>query len=154
MSTEIERKFLLKGTAWKEGATGTFVRQGYLSTDQERTVRVRTIGEEGFLTIKGITRGVSRLEFEYAIPMADANRMFDELCPHPLIEKIRYRIPYGDLVWEVDEFRGENEGLVVAEVELSHEDQEITIPEWIGEEVSGDARYRNSNLSVYPYTEW
>ncbi|MEE8486651.1 MAG: CYTH domain-containing protein [Gemmatimonadota bacterium] len=154
MGTEIERKFLLKGPAWKEGATGTFVRQGYLSTDQEHTVRIRTIGEEGFLTIKGLTEGVSRLEFEYAIPIADANRMFDELCPHPLIEKTRYRIQYGDLVWEVDEFRGENEGLVVAEVELIHEDQEITLPEWIGEEVSGDPRYFNSNLSVRPYTEW
>lgn len=154
MGTEIERKFLLKGTAWKEGAAGAFVRQGYLSTDQGRTVRVRTIGEEGFLTIKGITQGISRLEFEFSIPIADARRMLDELCPHPLIEKTRYRIQYGDLVWEVDEFRGENEGLVVAEVELGHEDQVISLPEWIGEEVSGDSRYRNSNLSVHPYIEW
>lgn len=154
MGTEIERKYLLKGTAWKEGAAGTFYRQGYLSTIQERTVRVRTIGEEGFLTIKGITVGVSRLEFEYPIPIADATVMLEELCPHPLIEKTRYRIQVGNLVWEVDEFCGDNEGLVVAEVELSHEDQEISLPEWIGEEVSGEPRYFNSNLSVHPYAEW
>ncbi len=154
MGTEIERKYLLKGPAWKEGAAGTFYRQGYLSTIQERTVRVRTIGEEGFLTIKGITVGVSRLEFEYPIPIADATVMLEELCPHPLIEKTRYRIQVGNLVWEVDEFCGDNEGLVVAEVELSHEDQEISLPEWIGEEVSGEPRYFNSNLSVHPYAEW
>lgn len=154
MGTEIERKYLLRGTSWKEGAEGTFVRQGYLSTDQEHTVRVRTMREEGFLTIKGPTKGISRLEFEYAIPIADARRMLDELCSHPLIEKIRYRIPHGDLIWEVDEFRGDNAGLVVAEVELSHEDQEIALPDWIGEEVSGDPRYRNCNLSVHPFNDW
>jgi CYTH domain-containing protein len=154
MGREIERKYLLKGTAWKEGATGTFYRQGYLSTVKERTVRVRTIDEEGFLTIKGITEGISRLEFEYPIPVADASKMLDELCPRPLIEKARYKIEYGGLVWEVDEFFGDNEGLVVAEVELSDEDQEISLPEWIGEEVSGDPRYFNSNLTVHPYSEW
>ena len=154
MGTEIERKYLLKGTDWKEGAVGTFIRQGYISTTPEHTVRVRTIGEEGFLTIKGPTQGVSRFEFEYSIPIADARTLLDELCPHPLIEKIRYRIEDGDLVWEVDEFRGDNEGLVVAEVELSHEDQEISLPEWIGEEVSGDPRYFNSNLSIHPYNDW
>jgi len=153
MGIEIERKYLLNGTTWKVGAKGSSVRQGYLSTDGV-TVRVRTIGEEGFLTVKGPTHGVSRLEFEYSIPIADAERMLDVLCPHPLIEKTRYRIRHGDLVWEVDEFSGDNEGLVVAEVELSHEEQEISLPEWIGEEVSGDPRYSNSNLSVFPYTEW
>jgi CYTH domain-containing protein len=153
MSIEIERKYLLKGMTWKEGAESAFIRQGFLSTDGV-TVRVRTIGEEGFLTIKGPTHGVSRLEFEYSIPIADAERMLDELCPHPLIEKTRYRIRHGDLVWEVDEFSGDNEGLVLAEVELSHEDEAISLPEWIGEEVSGDPRYFNSNLSVHPYTEW
>ena len=154
MGTEIERKYLLNGANWRVGAVGTFVRQGYLSVSEGRTVRVRTIGEEGFLTIKGSTQGVSRREFEYSIPIADANQMLEELCLHPLIEKTRYRIPYGDLVWEVDEFSGDNEGLIVAEVELGHEDQEISLPEWIGEEVSGDPRYFNSNLSVCPYTEW
>ena len=154
MSTEIERKFLINGTSWKAEAEGTFVRQGYLSADEEQTVRVRTIGEEGFLTIKGPTHGVSRLEFEYSIPLADAERMLDELCAHPLIEKTRYKIRHRHLVWEVDEFSGDNEGLVVAEVELSHEDEEISPPDWIGEEVSGDPRYFNSNLSVHPFTEW
>lgn len=154
MGIEIERKYLLNGTDWKAGAEGFFVRQGYLSTNQEHTVRVRTIGEEGCLTIKGPTHGVSRLEFEYSIPIAEANRMLEELCPHPLIEKTRYRIRHGDLVWEVDEFSGNNEGLIVAEVELSHEDEATSLPEWIGEEVSGDPRYFNSNLSVHPFTEW
>ena len=154
MGREIERKYLLKGTAWKEGATGTHYRQGYLSTVKERTVRVRTIDDRAFLTIKGITQGVSRLEFEYEIPVADANQMLDELCPRPLIEKARYKISFGGLVWEVDEFFGDNEGLVVAEVELDAEDQEISLPDWIGEEVSSDPRYFNSNLSVTPYTQW
>lgn len=154
MGREIERKYLLEGTAWKEGATGTFYRQGYLSTVKERTVRVRTIDDRGFLTVKGISEGVSRLEFEYEIPVADATQMLDELCPRPLIEKARFKIAYGGLVWEVDEFFGENEGLIVAEVELDAEDQEIPLPDWVGEEVSDDPRYFNSNLSVTPYSQW
>jgi len=154
MGKEIERKYLVKGDSWRALATGTVYRQGYLSTVKERTVRVRTINDTGFLTIKGITRGVSRLEFEYEIPEADARQLLDELCEKPLVEKSRYKINYAGLTWEVDEFAGANEGLIVAEVELESEGQQIDLPEWIGEEVSGDPRYFNSNLIAHPYTRW
>jgi CYTH domain-containing protein len=153
MGTEIERKFLVRGTAWKT-VPGTRYRQGYLSTVKERVVRVRTIDGKGFLTVKGITRGATRLEFEYQIPAADATEMLDALCERPLIEKTRYRVPYGGLIWEVDEFFGENAGLVVAEVELASEDQAFERPDWVGEEVTGDPRYFNSNLINRPYTRW
>lgn len=154
MAKEIERKFLVKGTDWKNLAKGTEYRQGYLSTVKERTVRVRTIDNAGYLTIKGISTGATRLEYEYEISVADAHEMLDKLCERPLIEKKRYKIDFGGLVWEVDEFFGENEGLIVAEVELQDENQEIRKPEWIGEEVTGDPRYFNSNLSKVPYKKW
>jgi CYTH domain-containing protein len=154
MGTEIERKFLLKGDAWRALARGTAYRQGYLSTVKERTVRVRTVGERGFLTVKGVTTGVRRAEFEYEIPRADADAMLDDLCERPLIEKTRYRIEHGGLVWEVDEFFGENAGLVLAEVELDSESQKIALPGWVGEEVSGDPRYFNANLIKNPYSTW
>ncbi len=154
MGQEIERKFLVKGDAWKAGAEGTVYRQGYLSSVKERVVRVRTIKDKGFLTVKGITRGVSRSEFEYEISVADANAMLDHICETPLIEKTRYKIPFGGLVFEVDEFFGENAGLTVAEVELQDEMQKVDLPDWIGAEVSGDPRYFNSNLIRHPYTKW
>ncbi len=154
MAQEIERKFLVTGDAWRELAEGTMYRQGYLSTVEDRTVRVRTVGAKGYLTVKGITVGATRTEFEYEIPVADADTMLDELCIRPLIEKTRYKIPFDGLVWEVDEFAGDNDGLVVAEVELSHEDQELRLPNWIGEEVTGDPRYYNANLVAHPYTTW
>ena len=154
MAVESERKFLVIGDAWKTGAAGVAYRQGYLSTVKERTVRVRTVGDRGFLTVKGLTRGISRLEFEYAIPAADAGRMLDELCERPLIVKTRYRVPFGGLVWEIDEFHDENEGLVVAEVELSESGQRFDRPAWVGTEVSDDPRYFNSNLILHPYRTW
>ncbi len=154
MGKEIERKFLVKGEEWKAAAKGTVYRQGYLSSAKERVVRVRTIESKGFLTIKGITRGVSRAEFEYEISAEDAAIMLDDMCEKPLIEKKRYKIPFGGLVFEVDEFFGENAGLVVAEVELKDEKQKITLPPWVGEEVSGDPRYFNSNLIKHPYSRW
>lgn len=154
MAKEIERKFLVKGTAWKEKAGGKEYRQGYLSSVKERVVRVRTIENKGFLTIKGITKGVSRSEFEYEISVEDANTMLNDICEKPLIEKKRYKIPVGGLVFEIDEFFGENEGLVVAEVELADEKQKVDLPEWIGEEVSSDPRYFNSNLIQHPYKKW
>lgn len=154
MGKEIERKFLVKGEEWKAAAKGTVYRQGYLSSAKERVVRVRTIESKGFLTIKGITRGVSRAEFEYEISAEDAAIMLDDMCEKPLIEKKRYKIPVGGLVFEVDEFFGENAGLVVAEVELKDEKQKITLPPWVGEEVSGDPRYFNSNLIKHPYSRW
>jgi len=154
MGREIERKFLVKSDAWKAGAKGAVYRQGYLSSIKERVVRVRTIEDKGFLTIKGITQGVSRSEFEYEISVEDANVMLDNICEKPLIEKKRYKIPVDGLVFEVDEFFGENAGLVVAEVELEDEKQKVDLPDWIGAEVSGDPRYFNSNLIRHPYTKW
>ncbi len=154
MATEIERKFLVKGDEWRKLGKGTVYRQGYLSTVKERVVRVRTIDDKGYLTIKGITTGATRLEFEYEIPVKDANQMLDELCERPLIEKTRYVVEYGGLTWEIDEFAGENQGLILAEVELSSEDQQIELPDWIGEEVTGDPRYFNSNLIKHPFTRW
>lgn len=154
MAKEIERKYLVNGLEWKNLAKGTEYRQGYLSTVKERTVRVRTIDNAGYLTIKGISTGATRLEYEYEISVADAHEMLDKLCERPLIEKKRYKIEYSGLIWEVDEFFGENEGLIVAEVELEDENQEIRKPEWIGKEVTGDPRYFNSNLSKNPYKKW
>lgn len=154
MGKEIERKFLIKNDGWRGLASGVTYRQGYLPTVKERTVRVRTVGGKGFLTIKGVTTGVTRAEFEYEIPATDANAMLDGLCERPLIEKSRCRIEHGGLVWEVDEFFGENQGLVIAEVELAHEGQRIDLPSWVGEEVSDDPRYFNSNLTRNPFTRW
>ena len=153
MGTEIERKFLVKEGAWRE-AKATRYRQGYLSTVKERTVRVRTINDKAYLTIKGLTVGASRLEFEYEIPVADAEEMLDSLCEKPLIEKNRYKVDDGTLTWEVDEFFGENEGLIVAEVELQSEDQQFTRPDWVTEEVTSDPRYYNANLIKKPYSRW
>jgi adenylate cyclase len=154
MGTEIERKFLVKGDSWRAQARGKRYRQGYLSTVKERTVRVRVAGEQGFVTIKGVTVGAARAEYEYEIPLPDANEMLDRLCERPLVEKTRYRIPQGDVVWEIDEFAGDNRGLIVAEVELKDERQTVTLPEWIGEEVTGDPRYFNANLVAKPFTTW
>ncbi len=153
MPREIERKFLVASDAWRGRAAGVTYRQGYLCTVPERTVRVRTAGDEAFLTVKGLTTGNSRLEFEYAIPLADAVAML-ALCEGPLVEKTRHEIPHGGKVWQVDEFLGDNRGLVVAEVELSSADEAVDLPEWIGREVSGDPRYYNSNLAVTPFSRW
>ncbi len=154
MGQEIERKYLVRGDAWRHLAEGTVYRQGYLSTVKERTVRVRSMGDRGFLTVKGITVGATRTEFEYAIPLDDADRMLDELCLRPLIEKTRYLVTHGGHEWEIDEFTGENAGLVVAEVELDSEDEAIALPEWIGDEVTHDPRYFNANLIAHPFTAW
>ncbi len=154
MATEIERKFLVKNSAWKKGAKGTLYRQGYLSTDPERTVRVRLEGETGKLTIKGKTEGISRAEYEYAIPAGEAGEMLDSLCLSPLIEKTRYRLVYAERTWEVDEFHGDNAGLIVAEVELESEKAPLLLPEWVGQEVSDDPRYFNASLVSHPFSKW
>ena len=154
MGTEIERKFLLRDDSWKAGAEGKSYRQGYLSAEVERNVRVRIAGDKAFLTVKGRAHGLTRFEFEYDIPIADAERMLDELCLRPLIEKTRYLIDYAGLTWEIDEFAGDNAGLVVAEIELEDEAQEIELPPWVGREVSGDPRYLNANLVEKPFTTW
>jgi adenylate cyclase len=152
MAIEIERKFLVVGDAWRD-APAVFYSQGYLNRDKARTVRVRIAGEEAFLTVKGASVGASRAEFEYPIPLWDARELL-AMCEQPLIEKNRRKIPHEGLIWEVDEFLGENLGLIVAELELPAEDTVFTRPDWIGEEVTGDARYFNSNLSRTPVTRW
>lgn len=154
MAKEIERKFLVKNDTWRGQDKGKRYRQGYLNTAKERTVRARTAGDKGYLTIKGITVGASRSEYEYEIPVADANEMLDRLCERPLIEKTRYRVPHDGLVWEIDEFEGENSGLIVAEVELKDEHQSLTLPDWVDEEVTGDPRYFNANLVAKPFSKW
>lgn len=153
MGKEIERKFLVHGDAWREGE-GAEYRQGYLCTDKERTVRVRTAGDRAWLTIKGITHGATRPEYEYEIPLEDGRQLLSELCVKPLIEKRRYRVTHDNLTWEIDEFFGDNEGLVVAEVELNSEDQAFDKPPWAGDEVTGDPRYYNANLIEKPYKQW
>lgn len=155
MGREIERKFLVKGELWRRAVEhSSFLRQGYLSVDPQRTVRVRVEGEEGFLTIKGKTIGASRAEYEYPLPAADARELLDHLCLRPLIEKTRFRLHYGGLLWEIDEFVGDNAGLLLAEVELAREDQLVELPEWTEAEVTGDRRYYNSNLIANPYCTW
>jgi len=154
MAKEIERKFLIRGETWRSLARGISCRQGYLSTAKECTVRVRIIGGEGFLTIKGVTIGAARAEYEYGIPASEADEMLTSLCEKPLIEKNRYKIAAGRMIWEIDEFTGENQGLIVAEIELENETQKIDLPEWIGQEVTGDPKYYNSSLTRNPFTRW
>ena len=154
MPLEIERKFLVRGDAWRSLGTGKLYRQGYLSTESARSVRVRVIEDTGYLTVKGKTVNAARLEYEYCIPVEDATAMLDALCERPLIEKTRYRIEHAGLMWEVDEFRGDNAGLLIAEVELDAADQAITLPDWVGEEVTDDPRYYNANLIANPYSRW
>lgn len=153
MAVEIERKFLVKGDGWRSLAVGSIYRQGYITTHTNTTVRVRIVGTQGYLTIKGPTAGQARAEFEYPIPLEDAQEMLETLCDRPLIEKTRYKIEQGDLVWEIDEFMGENQGLILAEVELQHEHQSFDLPQWIDREVS-DPKYFNVNLAKHPYSQW
>jgi adenylate cyclase len=156
MAIEIERKFLVADAsaqaAWR-AAPGVAYRQGYLNRDKTRTVRVRIAGDAAFLTIKGVSVGATRAEFEYAIPVLDAQALL-ALCDGPLIEKTRHVLVYRGTTWEVDDFAGDNAGLVVAEVELHSEAQVFETPDWLGEEVTQDARYFNSNLASHPFTRW
>lgn len=163
MAQEIERKFLVVSNSWRKKAIGQPYCQGYIATAKPgQSVRVRIAGSQGYLTVKGPVRGLSRPEFEYAIPLSDAQEMLETLCDRPFIEKIRYRLPASEpatepdseVVWEIDEFSGENAGLVVAEVELSSEHQQITLPEWIGREVTGETRYYNASLVKHPFSQW
>lgn len=154
MAKEIERKFLVRGDTWRNLAEGQYYCQGYVPTQGKQTVRIRIIGEQGYLTLKGPVVGISRSEFEYQIPVADARAILAELCQTPLIEKYRYQITLDNLVWEVDEFLGENRGLIVAEVELTHAEQTVELPNWIGTEVTGDPKYYNSNLVKTPFNSW
>lgn len=154
MGIEIERKFLVRNDAWKALAVGSYLKQGYLSSEPGRIVRIRIEGESAMLTIKGLNTGISCGEWEYSIPLNDAQILLDTVCQKPLIEKYRYRLPLNGLTWEIDEFLGENTGLVVAEIELPSEDFDFHHPEWLGEEVSHDRRYANANLLKHPYKSW
>ncbi len=152
MATEIERKFLVHGDSWRR-SDAVLHAQGYLNRDQQRTVRIRVAGDRAWLTIKGRSVGASRLEFEYEIPLADAEQLL-ALSDGPLVRKRRHLVPWAGFTWEVDEFLGDNEGLVVAEIELDAEDQAFEKPDWVGEEVTGDPRYFNSSLATEPYRRW
>ncbi len=152
MATEIERKFLLVNDSWhNQISQSTRIAQGYLATDP--TVRVRVTGDAGYLTIKGkSTDGISRAEFEYPIPVDDALALL-KLCPK-ILDKTRHLVEYAGFIWEIDEFHGENAGLIVAELELPAVDTAYKKPEWAGQEVTGDVRYYNSTLSQMPYSKW
>lgn len=155
MGVEIERKFLVVDDSWRDAVTSsTRIMQGYLSSSREVTVRVRVKGERGFLTVKGATSGVTRSEYEYEIPVADAESMLAELAQGPVIDKVRHELPVGGHVWELDVFAGDNEGLVMAEIELADDDEGFVLPAWAGEEVSHDPRYFNVQLARHPYRTW
>ena len=154
MALEIERKFLLKNDNWKALVKEEFlIKQGYLNSAKERTVRIRTYGDKGVITIKGKTNNLTRKEFEYAIPLTEALQML-EIAEKPLIEKTRFIVINNGNTWEIDVFEGMNKGLLVAEIELESESEKFEIPEWIGQEVSTDPKYYNACLIKHPFTEW
>ncbi|HEY9061415.1 MAG TPA: CYTH domain-containing protein [Pseudobacteroides sp.] len=154
MGSEIERKFLTQSDDYKNMSKGVPYMQGYICSGKGRVVRVRIAGAKGYITIKGPHEGIKRAEYEYEIPVDDAREMLENLCTKPLIEKHRYSVPHEGFIWEIDEFHGENEGLVVAEIELDNENQKFSIPSWIGKEVTGESKYYNSSLIKNPYTKW
>ncbi|MDX9882199.1 MAG: CYTH domain-containing protein [Prolixibacteraceae bacterium] len=153
MPLEIERKFLVIKEKMAIHVSGMYLCQAYLTDDPGRTVRIRIAGEQAFLTIKGPVNSISRSEFEYPVPVSEAREIM-KLAIFPPVEKTRYKIRHEDFWWELDIFHGSNEGLLLAELELDSEDQEITLPPWIGREVSGDPRYFNSYLAKFPFRTW
>lgn len=153
MGQEIERKFLVTGAGWRTDAARDYLCQGYLCRDPERVVRVRLAGEIATLTIKGLSHGPVRAEYEYRIPVADAAELL-AMCEEPAIEKTRHRVSHQGMVWEVDEFHGRNEGLLLAECELADAAQDLQLPDWVGREVTDDVRYSNSNLAARPFCDW
>ncbi|WPQ63519.1 CYTH domain-containing protein [Chitinophaga sancti] len=155
MAQEIERKFLLNLSLWQqvEKPKGEHFRQGYLVTDPQKTIRVRLTDTSGYLTIKGISVGATRLEYEYEIPLTEAKELLDNFAVSEL-SKIRYTINYHNKIWEVDEFLGANEGLLVAEIELQSEDEAFDLPAWVTKEVTGEEKYYNANLTTHPYKSW
>jgi len=155
MGLEIERKYLVDHDKWKqiEKPTGQLYRQGYLLTDPNKTIRVRLTTTNGFLTIKGLSIGATRPEFEYEIPVDEAKELLDNFSIYEL-SKNRYKILFSDKIWEVDEFLGDNVGLIVAEIELASEDEHFDIPVWVTRDVTGEEKYNNSNLTIVPYKNW
>ena len=155
MATEIERKFLVCNDSWRQQSdAGLKTRQGYMSGGEHASIRVRVQGDHAFLNVKSSTLGIWRREYDYPIPLSDAQEMLDHLCEGPLIEKIRYHVRYAAHIWEVDLFEGDNAGLIVAEIELNSEDEAFERPPWVGKEVSHDHRYYNVCLAKHPYKEW
>jgi adenylate cyclase len=155
MALEIEHKYLIRKDLWYavHKPAGVKIRQGYLQTDPEKTIRIRISGINAFLTIKGPSRNASRVEYEYPIPTEEAEELL-QLCTIPIIEKVRYRVEYEGKAWDVDEFFGENEGLILAEIELSYPEEPYRKPSWVGEEVTDDPRYYNSYLAANPVSGW
>lgn len=155
MAQEIERKYLINHKEWQklEKPKGQFFRQGYILTDPNKTIRVRQTEEKAFLTIKGLSVGATRPEYEYEIPMNDAKELLDNFCVSEL-SKIRYEIEHDSKIWEIDEFLGDNNGLIVAEIELKSEDEKYTIPVWVDREVTDESEYYNSKLTINPYKNW
>ena len=154
MAQEIERKFLVADPSFLKPLTGSQIKQGYIAGKERSAARIRIRDSSAFLTLKSETRGITRSEFEYEIPLADAEEMLETLCAPPHIEKTRYVVEWKGHTWEVDVFHGGNEGLIVAEIELATADQAFEKPPWLGREVSQDARYFNSNLAHCPYGNW
>lgn len=154
MKYEIERKFLVMDKSALDGLSGILYRQAYIETTENNVVRIRMVGKEAYITIKGKNIGTKRLEYEYEIPIKDATEIIDNLCQKPVIEKVRYSMYYKGKTWIIDEFKGCNDGLIVAEIELESEDDFFEKPDFIGEEVTYDIRYFNSNLIKNPYTKW
>ena len=155
MAIEIERKFLLRDDRWRQQVVRSArMRQGYLTSDARCSVRVRVANGQGFLNLKSGTLGIQRSEYEYPIPLAEAEEILDTLCEKPLLEKTRHYLYVGEHLWEIDEFAGDNAGLIVAEVELRRPDEPFARPDWLGEDVSHDIRYYNSQLARHPYQSW
>lgn len=155
MPIEIERKFLLANNNWREAVKTSFrIRQGYMGEVGKASIRIRIQGEQANINVKSATLSMRRMEYEYAIPLNEAQEMLEQLCEHPQVNKTRYIVEQGKHKWEIDEFYGENEGLLVAEIELSDEAEVFAKPEWIGEEVTEDPRYYNVNLIKHPYKNW
>ena len=154
MATEIERKFLVTDSSWKKNVRAQRCRQGYICLGSGTTVRVRVMDDQGYLTVKGRGTGIARNEYEYTIPLDDAEEMLESICEKPLIEKNRYRIKHEGMVWEVDEFFGGNKGLIIAEIELERDDQMFSLPAWVGSEVTGDPRFYNVFLVRQPFSKW
>ncbi len=155
MATEIEHKFLIRDDRWRRQVeSAVWMRQGYLTSDARCSVRVRVADGRGFLNLKSGTLGIQRSEYEYPIPLAEAEEILDTLCEKPLLEKTRHYLRHGEHLWEIDEFAGDNAGLIVAEVELKHPEEPFARPDWLGEEVSHDIRYYNSQLVRVPYSRW
>ena len=155
MGIEIERKFTIKNDSWRNNVQSSQrLVQGYLAGNKRSSIRVRIEGEKANLNIKSATLGISRQEYEYSIPLADATTMLDNLCEKPVIDKVRHIVVFDNKKWEIDEFSGENEGLIVAEIELDDENEVIKLPEWANEDVSHDTRYYNVCLVKNPYKNW